>query len=95
MAEFLLAAAALILLTVAVGLVRILSGPGDTDRMMAAQLLGSGGIAVLLLLGTATGEPATGDVALILSLLAAFAGIAFVKARSLDAAQDDETEDRT
>lgn len=94
MAEFLLTAAALILLTVAVGLVRILRGPGDTDRMMAAQLLGSGGIAVLLLLGTATREPATGDVALILALLAAFAGIAFVKARSLDAAQDDEKERR-
>ena len=34
---------------VALGLVRILRGPDDADRMMAAQLLGSGGIAVLLL----------------------------------------------
>jgi multicomponent Na+:H+ antiporter subunit F len=47
MAEFLLAAAALVLLTVALGLARILIGPATVDRMMAAQLLGTGGIAVL------------------------------------------------
>ena len=45
MTDFLLAAAGFILFTVAVGLVRILGGPGDADRMMAAQLLGTGGIA--------------------------------------------------
>jgi multicomponent Na+:H+ antiporter subunit F len=39
--EFLLATAGLILFTVAVGLVRILSGPGDADRLMAAQLIGT------------------------------------------------------
>ena len=45
MAEFLLAAAGFVLAMVALGLVRVLRGPGDVDRMMAAQLLGSGGIA--------------------------------------------------
>lgn len=80
MAEFLLAAAALVLLTVAVGLVRILRGPTRLDRMMAAQLFGTGGIATVLLLGAATGETATADVALTLALLAAFASFAFVKA---------------
>jgi multicomponent Na+:H+ antiporter subunit F len=82
MAEFLLGAAAFILGMVALGLARILRGPADADRMMAAQLLGTGGIAVVLLLGEATGESATVDVALTLALLAAFASFAFVKARS-------------
>ena len=81
MAEFLLGAAAFILAMVALGLVRVLRGPADADRMMAAQLLGTGGIAAVLLLGAATGEAATVDVALTLALLAAFASFAFVKAQ--------------
>jgi len=80
MTEFFLGASAFILAMVGLGLVRILRGPGDADRMMAAQLLGTGGIAAVLLLGTATGEGATLDVALTLALLAAFASYAFVKA---------------
>jgi multicomponent Na+:H+ antiporter subunit F len=77
MNDLLLAAAAFVLATVALGLVRILRGPADADRMMAAQLLGSGGVAALLLLGVATGAPALGDLALVLALLAAFAAVAF------------------
>ena len=49
MPEFLLATAALVLLTVAVGLLRLLRGPTDADRVMAVQLLGTGTVAVLLL----------------------------------------------
>jgi multicomponent Na+:H+ antiporter subunit F len=79
MTEFLLAASAFVLAMVALGLVRVLRGPDNADRMMAAQLLGTGGIAALLLLGTAAGEAATADVALTLALLATFAAIAFVK----------------
>lgn len=78
MADFLFAAAAFVLLVVAVGLIRILRGPGDAERMMAAQLLGSGGIAALLL-SASNGATAVTDVALILALLAAFASIMFVK----------------
>jgi multicomponent Na+:H+ antiporter subunit F len=80
MTEFLSAAGVFVLAMVALGLARILRGPGDADRMMAAQLLGTGGIAALLLFGAATGEGAVVDVALTLALLAAFAAIAFVKA---------------
>ncbi len=80
MAEFLLAAAAFVVLMVAIGLLRVLRGPGDADRMMAAQLLGTGGIAAVLLIGAATGESAAVDVALTIALLAAFASFAFVKA---------------
>ena len=78
MTDFLLAAAGLILLTVAVGLARILRGPHNVDRTMAAQLLGTGGIATLLLVAAATGVRGAEDVALGLALLAAFASAAFV-----------------
>jgi len=80
MAEFLLASAAFVVVTVAIGLLRILRGPGDADRIMAVQLLGTGGIAALLLGGTASSDPARNDVALALALLAAFTSIAFTKA---------------
>jgi multicomponent Na+:H+ antiporter subunit F len=92
MTEFLLAASAFVLAMVALGLARILRGPGDADRMMAAQLLGTGGIAAVLLLGAATGESAAADVALTLALLAAFAAIAFVK-HAPGASRDDGATD--
>lgn len=78
MSEFLLGAAVFILGTVALGLVRILRGPGNADRMLAAQLLGTGGVAALLLLGVASEVGAVAEVALLLALLAAFASVAFV-----------------
>ena len=79
MTEFLTVALGFILAILAVGLVRILRGPGDADRMMAAQLIGTSGIAALLLLGTVSGVSAAVDVALTFALLAAFTSIAFVK----------------
>jgi multicomponent Na+:H+ antiporter subunit F len=78
MADFLTAAAVFVLAMVALGLIRILYGPAKADRMMAAQLLGSGGIAALLLRAAATETPAVSDVALVLALLAAFTSVAFV-----------------
>ena len=77
MAEFLLGAAGLVLATVALGLVRILQGPSEIDRIMAAQLLGTGGTAALLLLEREMSLPAAEDVALVLALLAAFVSVAF------------------
>jgi len=79
MNSFLIAAAVLVMACVALGLIRILRGPSDAERMMAAQLLGTGGVAVVLLLAAATGVGAAVDVALTLALLAAFASIAFYK----------------
>ena len=76
--DFLFVAAGLILLTVAAGLVRVLCGPREVDRMMAVQLLGTGGVAALLLAASASGVAGVEDVALGLALLAAFASIAFV-----------------
>ena len=78
MPEFLYAVAAFILATVVAGLVRVLRGPGEADRIMAVQLLGTGGVAVLLLLSEATVASAAVDVALLLALFAAFVTAAFV-----------------
>jgi len=83
MPDVLLVAAALVLATVALGLLRILRDEGNAKRMMAAQLLGTGGTAALLLFGTASDTAGAVDVALTLALLAAFAAIAFVKKGSL------------
>ena len=93
MTEFLTAAVGFILIMLALGLVSILRGPGDADRMMATQLIGTGGIAVLLLLGTLAGMPAAIDVALTLALLATLASIAFVK-KGLSRLEDDEIASR-
>ena len=50
MTDFYFAIATFILAMVALGLLRIVRGPAVADRMMAAQLLGSGGVAISLLL---------------------------------------------
>jgi multicomponent Na+:H+ antiporter subunit F len=84
MAEFLFAAAGVVLAMVALGLLRLLYGPADVDRMMAAQLLGTGGIAALLLLAAATDVPAVVDVAITLGLVAAFAAVAFARSVGAD-----------
>ncbi len=81
MTGFYFAAALFVLLTIAGGLARIFRGPGSPDRLMAAQLAGSGGVAVLLLLAAAMGQPAIIDVALMLAVLAVFASVGFVNWR--------------
>jgi multicomponent Na+:H+ antiporter subunit F len=78
MSEFLIAVAAFILTMVVLGLARVLRGPATADRMMAAQLIGSGGVAVLLLLSEAMMMPPIIDVALMLAILAVFASVGFV-----------------
>jgi len=76
----LLIAAGVILVTVGVGLARVLYGPRDVDRLMATQLLGTGGIAALLLAASATQVAGVENVALGLALLSSFASVAFVVA---------------
>jgi multicomponent Na+:H+ antiporter subunit F len=71
-------AALFILAMIALGLYRVLRGPSAADRMMAAQLIGSGGVAVLLLLSFAMELPAVIDAALMLAILAVFASAGFV-----------------
>ena len=83
MDDFLLGASAFVFLMVAAGLVIVLRGPGNVDRMMAAQLFGTGGLAAFLLLGALHGMDVVINVVLTLSILAAFAIVAFVKAGSV------------
>ena len=82
MASFLFAAAGFVMVTVALGLFVILRRWAEVDHMMAAQLLGTGGVAILLLLAVATEAPPIVDVALLLALFAAFAAVAFVRSAS-------------
>lgn len=77
MADLFMGAALCVLLLTAVGLLRLLRGPEPVDRMMSAQLFGTGGVAILLLLGVA-GDAAALDVALVLALLSAFVSLALV-----------------
>ena len=71
---------ALILLpVVATGMFRILRGPTAADRMMTAQLFGTCGVAILLLLSAGMNAPVLLDIALVFALLAALATITFVR----------------
>jgi len=66
-----------LMLSLFLGLLRVLRGPGAANRMLAVQLIGTAGVGMLLLLGPLLGQRALVDVALILALLAAVAAIAF------------------
>jgi multicomponent Na+:H+ antiporter subunit F len=92
MTLFLYASALVILANIAASLVRVLKGPTRADRMMGAQLIGTGGVAILVLLSLVHQQPGILDVALLLALLAAFAAVAFVKSLSPDGAGDPEAE---
>lgn len=77
MPELFVAAAGLVILITGVGLVGVWRRRGAAEKMMAVQLLGTGGIAALLLLSVGQGDGAVLDVALFLALLAAVAAAAF------------------
>jgi multicomponent Na+:H+ antiporter subunit F len=71
--------ALLLLSALAGGLLRALRGPTLEDRMLSVQLLGSGGVALLLCLSALLELPALLDVALVLALLAALAAAALTR----------------
>jgi multicomponent Na+:H+ antiporter subunit F len=71
-----------LLLTLVGGLARILRGPTRSDRMLAAQLFGTTGVAILLVLAEAAGRPALRDVALVFALLAVVNAVVFVRHRA-------------
>ena len=79
MSATLTAIAGLLLLLLLAGMVRVLRGPTDADRMVTAQLFGTTAVAVLLLLSVAFDAPAMIDVALVTALLAVVAAVAFVR----------------
>ena len=68
---------AFLLATLLVALVRIWRGPTPADRMLASQLFGTTGVAILLVLSFAQSMPALLDVALTLAVLSVMAIMAF------------------
>lgn len=81
MNTILLIAALILAISLLLGLYRVLLSDCDGGRMLAAQLLGTTGIGLLLLLHGITAAPGLIDVALVLALLAAVATIAFASER--------------
>lgn len=82
--------AAVLLFTLLLGLLRIWVGPTVADRMLATQLFGTTGVALLLVLAEIQGEPMLRNVALILVLLAILATSAFVARVWLPEEGDDD-----
>lgn len=76
-ANFILAL--VLLLNIAAGMVRVVRGPTAADRMQAALLFGTVGVAMLLLLAEAMHAPALRDVALAFALLASVVTVAFLR----------------
>ncbi|MBA1264095.1 monovalent cation/H+ antiporter complex subunit F [Stutzerimonas sp. NM35] len=70
---------ALLLLTLIMGLWRVLRGPGWVGRLLAVQLFGTTGTALLLVLAQWQDAPALRDAALVLALLAAMISVALVQ----------------
>lgn len=75
----LLVAAILLLVTVVAGLVRAFRGPSLEDQILAVQLIGSGGVALVLLFAHVMSSEALLDVALVLALLAVMATVALTR----------------
>ncbi len=74
-----LALAFFLLLNLSAGMWQILRGPTAADRMLAAQLLGTTAVAILVLLAQAPDSAALLDVALVFALLAAVTAVVFVR----------------
>ncbi len=68
----------ILLISVVAGMIRIFAGPSLADRMMAAQLFGTCGVAILLLLAGGGGAAVLVDIALVFALLAALVVMTFV-----------------
>lgn len=68
-----------LLLNILAGLVRVIRGPTLTDRFIVAQLFGTTGVGVLVLLAADAGRDTLRDVALVFALLAPVTVVAFVR----------------
>jgi multicomponent Na+:H+ antiporter subunit F len=78
-----------LLLSLGAALWRVWRGPTAADRMMAAQLIGTSGVGLMLVVA-ALGNWAVLLAALTLAVLAGLSVVGFVKARSDDGAGDPE-----
>ena len=80
----LLIALIFLIITLLAGLARSVRGPSLQDRMLSVQLLGTGGVALLLLMAGLRVAPALIDVALVLALLAVVAAAALTRRETED-----------
>lgn len=71
--------AVILMLTIAMGMCRVLRGPTRADRLLALQMFGTTGTAVMLILAQEQGLPSLRDAALVLALLAAIISAALVQ----------------
>jgi multicomponent Na+:H+ antiporter subunit F len=72
-------AMAFLLLALCIGVARVLTSDSLANRMLAIQLLGSIGVALLLLWGQMSGAASLFDVALVLALLSAVSTVALTR----------------
>ena len=79
MANLLTVVAILLVLASFPALAIVIHGPTRADRVLASQMIGTIGIAVLLIVGFAQEEMFALDVALILALLVLCASVTFVR----------------
>jgi multicomponent Na+:H+ antiporter subunit F len=70
--------ALVLLVTVMVGLIFVSLRPGGSESILAALLFGTTGVAMVLVLGEASGVPSAVDVGAVLALLSGVLGVAFV-----------------
>jgi multicomponent Na+:H+ antiporter subunit F len=79
MTELLAIAGLLLGLNLVLSLLAMLRQPTASDRMLSAQLLGTNGVGLMLLLSLTQQQEALIDTALVLALLAAVVVIAFTR----------------
>ena len=91
MTSFYYAVALFLLLNLAGGLIRILRGPTRADRMLAAQLFGSTGVAILLVLSAVSELNGLWDVAFVFAVLAPVNAVVFVRGSGAGDTPDRET----
>lgn len=69
----------LLLICLIVGLIRVLIGPDNANRMLAAQLFGTIGTTIVLVFSVLQNNEVITNVALVFTLLASITVIAFLK----------------
>jgi multicomponent Na+:H+ antiporter subunit F len=79
MSELLQIASMLLGFNLALSLLAMLRQPTASDRMLSAQLLGTNGVGLMLLLAVSEQQSGLIDTALVLALLAAVVVIAFTR----------------
>lgn len=71
--------ASCLVIVLMVGLIRAIKGPKTADRMLSAQLFGTIGVSLFIILAVVTGQPALFNAALVLAVLTPVTLITFIK----------------